>query len=134
MGNMSKAIADKADIGVITCKVTQEDLNNLSRSTSFPTDYEPNQVTDVYKVRRGRWVDVRIWSKMDLGTCRKEDLFITDGNYHPIDDFSVIFHNTKLYEDEDLIKTIIEEFNSGKFFEEKEIVPVKKKADWADLL
>lgn len=134
----SKAIADKADIGIITCKVTQEEINNLTRSASFNERYVPNQVTDVYKVRRGRWVDVRIWSRMDLGTCRKEDLFITDANYHPINDFSIIFHNNKLYNSEEEINKIINNFNNIEYVEKKideqNNTSIQKKVDWADLL
>lgn len=44
-------------------------------------------VTDVYKARRSKYKDVKIWSKIDLGTCRVEDLFITDAYYNPINDF-----------------------------------------------
>ena len=134
MDNMSKAIADKADIGVVTCKVTQEELNNLTRSSKFSNNYIPNQVTDVYKVRRGRWVDVRIWSKMDLGTCRKEDLFVTDANYNPIDNFSIIFHDNKLYDCEEEVKKIINEFNAGKVKEKTQINKENKKTEWDDLL
>ena len=38
----------------------------------------PNIVTDIYKVRSGEWNQVRIWSYIDLGTLRKEDLYLTD--------------------------------------------------------
>lgn len=132
----SKAIADKADIGVITCKVTEEDLNNLTRTSGVTFDIPPNQVTDVYKVRRGRWVDVRIWSRMDLGTCRKEDVFITDGNYHTISDFNVIFHSNILYGTDELVNQIVEKINKEEtIIEEVAIIEEKpKKADWADLI
>lgn len=129
----SKAVADKADIGVITCKVTQEEINNLTRSAKFSDNYIPNQVTDVYKVRRGRWVDVRIWSRMDLGTCRKEDLFITDANYRPIENFSIIFHDNKLYQYEEEVNNLIDKFNNNTK-EEAKVVKEIKKMNWDDLL
>ena len=50
----------------------------------------PNYVTDVYKVRRGKYKNVKIWSIVDLGTCKIEDLFMTDGYYNPIDDVKLI--------------------------------------------
>lgn len=130
----SKAVADKADIGVITCKVTQEEINNLTRSANFSANYIPNQVTDVYKVRRGRWVDVRIWSRMDLGTCRKEDLFITDANYRPIENFSIIFHDNKLYQYEEEVNNLIDKFNNNTKEEEEKVVKEIKKMSWDDLL
>lgn len=45
----------------------------------------PNYVKDVYKVRRGKYNKVRIWSFFDFGTCRLYDLFLTDANYNLID-------------------------------------------------
>ena len=83
----SKAIADKVDVGMVTAKVTQEELNLLS-SIASKFGIRPNQVTDIYKNRRGRWNDVRVWSYSDLGTCRKKDLFITDASLNEIEGFS----------------------------------------------
>ena len=48
----------------------------------------PNQVTDVYKNRRGKYTNVRIWSSVDLGTCRKQDLFITTPNFQCVQGFT----------------------------------------------
>lgn len=45
----------------------------------------PNYVQDIYKVRRGKYNKVRIWSFFDFGTCRLTDLFLTDVNYNLID-------------------------------------------------
>ena len=44
----------------------------------------PTQVQDVYKVRRGKWTNLKIWSQVDLGTCRRRDLFVTDANFKEI--------------------------------------------------
>ena len=41
-------------------------------------------VTDVFKVRSGRWTQVRIWSQFNAGTLRKRDLFVTDRYMRPI--------------------------------------------------
>lgn len=85
----SKAIADKADIGCITMKVSVEEINILDKIIER-YGIQPTQVTDIYKVRRGRYNDVRIWSNMDLGTCRKKDLFITDARFNEVDGFQVM--------------------------------------------
>ena len=53
-------------------------------------------VSDVYKVRSGRYTQVRIWSTVDLGVMRRKDLFITDAQLNPVPDFefnSPIIHN-----------------------------------------
>ena len=84
----SKSIPDKADFGAIKAKVLSEELNLLEAACQTVGAY-PNQVTDVYKMRRGKWVDVRIWSLADNGTCRFKDLFVTDANLKIISDFEI---------------------------------------------
>lgn len=85
----SKAIADKADGGIIAA-VTTRDEQELLASVVSKVGKMPNQVADIYKIRGGRFKDVRVWSYMDLGTCRKEDLLVTDDQYNPVEEFSVI--------------------------------------------
>lgn len=92
----SKGIVDKIDVGGISLPVTQEEhevIDVLARKLGKDL---PTQVQDIYKVRRGKYNRVRIWSKVDLGTCRTEDLFLTDaeGNEIPI------VCNEYLFEDE----------------------------------
>ena len=53
---------------------------------------EPNVVTDVFKVRSGEWTQVRIWSYVNLGTLKKEDLFVTNSRLEPIDNFTANFN------------------------------------------
>ena len=47
----------------------------------------PNIVTDIYKVRSGQWTQVRIWSSVDLGNLRKQDLYITDSRLVVLSEF-----------------------------------------------
>lgn len=76
----SRAIVDKVDMGCIVNRPTDEDLHIIEGLCSKV----PNSVTDVYKMRRGRYTQVRIWSYTDLGTCRVEDLLVTDGKLKPV--------------------------------------------------
>lgn len=76
----SRAIVDKVDMGCIVNRPTDEDLHIIEGLCSKV----PNSVTDVYKMRRGRYTQVRIWSYADLGTCRVEDLLVTDGKLKPV--------------------------------------------------
>lgn len=76
----SRAIVDKVDMGCIVNRPTEEDLHIVEGLCSKI----PNSVTDVYKMRRGRYTQVRIWSYVDLGTCRVEDLLVTDGKLNPV--------------------------------------------------
>ena len=71
----ARSIVDKVDMGCVMCRPTEEEINILSGVSH----QVPNVVTDIYKMRRGRYTQVRIWSYVDLGSCRKEDLFVTNG-------------------------------------------------------
>lgn len=80
----STSIADKVDVGSICLPITEEELVMLGpalQKLEMPT---PTHVTDIYKARRSLHNHVRVWSKVDLGTCRVEDLFLTDTNFNPI--------------------------------------------------
>ena len=81
----AKSIADKADLGCIISNVSEDD-KQIIQSIVEKIGIIPNQVTDIYKLR-GRYNNVRIWSFVDLGTCRKKDLFITDANLESIPNF-----------------------------------------------
>ena len=63
--------------------ITIEELEVVQKLHSI----QPNVVTDIFKVRSGEWNQVRIWSYIDLGTMRKQDLFITDSRLEPIKEF-----------------------------------------------
>ena len=72
----SRSIINKADIGAIMARPTKEELELLE--TEKGPAFRPNIVTDIYKVRSGEWNQVRIWSDVNLGNLRKEDLFVTN--------------------------------------------------------
>ena len=82
----SKAAADKVDVAFITSTIVKEQEKSIARMLATQQGTrEPNQIIDVYKNRRGKWRNVRIWRYADLGTCRSEDCFITDTGNNPID-------------------------------------------------
>lgn len=122
----SRAIIDKCDLACVISRVTKEELEVLEGITN-EIGAVPNQVMDIYKVRRGRYTNVRIWSIVDLGTCRKEDLFITDDRLNLIDIeiLGIDFENRK---DEDLILDIMNKLNDDKEVEEliKEVESAEK--------
>lgn len=107
----ARSLGDKIDIGGITLRTTPEELNILSE-VSKKYGLEPNQVTDIYKVRQGRHTNVRIWSYFDYGTCRKKDLFLTDANFNEVQDFQVFKF---LFKEEELAKynDFINDLNEG---------------------
>lgn len=83
------SIIDKCDIAYIFSRTVPEELEAIE-PFSKKIGIAPNQVADLYKVRRGRFVNVRIWSYFDYGTCRKKDLFITYPDYSVVEGFESI--------------------------------------------
>lgn len=83
------SIVDKVDIAYIFARTTPDEIEALSGFIES-TGIIPNQVADIYKVRRGRFTNVRVWSLFDYGTCRKRDLFITNGDFSPVKEFTPI--------------------------------------------
>ena len=131
----SKAIADKIDVGGISLPLTQEEHDSMDILARKLGKDLPTQVQDLYKVRRGKYNRVRIWSRVDLGTCRTEDLFLTDQNGNEI----TIVKNEYLYEDQ--LGSIINQaqIQSDRKEESEEIKQLKektveKKVSLADLI
>ena len=79
----SRAIINKADIGMVMARPTKEEIDFFASMG----EATPTMVTDVYKVRSGAWTQVRIWSIIDLGNLRKVDLYITNSRLEMIKDF-----------------------------------------------
>ena len=120
------SIIDKCDVALIFARTVPEEITAVE---PFINKYGkiPNQVLDLYKVRRGRFTNVRVWSYFDYGTCRKYDLFITNGDYTPVDDFTPIkFMNRDVGNFHELLdnlnNTIMEKSNT-KLVEETKIEP-----------
>lgn len=84
-------MADKADIAFISTSILKEQEKGLAENLASKVGTRtPNQIVDLYKNRRGKWRNIRIWRYVDLGTCRVEDCFATDTGNNPIDIKSTI--------------------------------------------
>lgn len=77
----SKAVADKCDIGCIVAQVDQVDLESVQPYIN-QVSIAPTHVMDIYKIRSGRFRNVRIWYYCNLGNGYRKDLFITDADNH----------------------------------------------------
>lgn len=109
-----RSTINKADNGAIMARPTKEELEALK--DLFDDRGMPNLVTDIYKVRSGEWTQVRIWSKMNLGTLKKEDLFITNETLDPIEGFfeREEYEIKNWEDDEDMeLKKLIERLENG---------------------
>lgn len=94
----SKAVADKCDMGCVMSRVDSQMWDELLPKLRVaareghidPTyienpDYRPTHIIDIYKMRRGRYRGIRIWSHIHLGTGYRIDLFMTNANNAPIE-------------------------------------------------
>ena len=104
----SRAVINKADIGMVMARPTKEEIDFFA-STGEPI---PTIVTDIYKVRSGEWTQVRIWSIVDLGNLRKEDLYMTDSRLEKIEGYTRHFFEME-WEDNNF-NEILEKVNSLK--------------------
>ena len=84
----SKAIADKVDIGMIGVRLNPEEYKQIdaiwveiARKNHYDVNKKPNIVIDIYKNRRGKITCKKIFRYFDFGTCRCQDLFMTDDTY-----------------------------------------------------
>ena len=105
-----RSTINKADNGAIMARPTKEELETLE--PIIATYGKPNLVTDIFKVRSGEWTQVRIWSIVDLGRMRRDDLFLTDNRLEVIKDFYTG-----------------DEYNISDF-EDEEFMEIKGKVDW----
>jgi len=118
----AKSINDKSDMSFVMSKVSDKVWNTLLPEwrkavrtgildSKYVEDarYRPTHVLDIYKMRRGRYKNVRIWIYLDLGTGERRDLFITTADNQPI------------YEPLDLFNSAIEEnFSWRDYFDRKD--------------
>ena len=100
----SKAVADKADMGYVMTRVNEKMWNTLVQSLrpavnsgKLPPELlsdenmKPTHVLDIYKMRRGRYKNVRIWTHLDLGTGYRKDLFVTSADNTPLPSSVILF-------------------------------------------
>ena len=74
----AKSLIDRVDLAEIALPPTPSDLEGIKPILSKGFYKTPNLVRHIIKCRRSRWSHLRIWQYADLGTCRTEDLFVTN--------------------------------------------------------
>lgn len=77
----AKALADKIDVGVIGVLATPEELDKVQDVIVANHLRTPNVVIDIYKNRRGKMCNIKIFRFFDYGTCRSYDLLATHQDY-----------------------------------------------------
>ena len=115
----AKSIADKADVGVVITRISQKTWNSLLPTLrqharngiinpAFVDNplFFPTHILDIYKMRRGMFKNVRIWSHIDLGNGRRNDLFMTTAENEPVEFQSIdIFDSARENVIEDWMKS-----------------------------
>lgn len=98
----AKAIVDKADVGFVITRVNDKIWNSVLPSLKTSArmgdldeailiNDRPTHILDIYKMRRGRYKNIRIWTQMNLGTGYRKDLFITTADNQPIGEVVDLF-------------------------------------------
>ena len=98
----AKSIADRTDWAAILLATTNEDINKLSQVLTNNAFEKPNIKMSVYKNRRGRYKDIYLWCKADLGTCRIRPMFATTYNYElvQIDNLKILTTEPSAFDNE----------------------------------
>lgn len=112
-----RSTINKADNGMIVARPTAAELEILQ---PIINKYGcPNLVMDVFKVRSGRWTQVRIWVMADLGRLKFKDLFVTDARLEVIDDlfeeeftYKMVNWDDSEYQE---IKEYVDKINEGEY-------------------
>ena len=85
----SKSICEKADHCILALPVSEKDLKKLKPILEADGNFNaltPNMAYYVFKNRGGKWKAIIVWTKLNLGTMREVDCFVTNYNYELIRD------------------------------------------------
>lgn len=85
----SSAIIQKADGGILALPVTHKDLKKLTPILEAKGNFNaviPNMSYWIYKNRNNKYNSVVVWTKLNFGTMREMDCFVTNYNYELIED------------------------------------------------
>ena len=74
----AKSISDKVDNGAILLPVREADKSIIATHIAKGFELEPTHVVHIYKVRRGRFNNIRLYIHFDRSTCRTTDCFATN--------------------------------------------------------
>ena len=86
----AKALADKIDVGIIGVLATPEELENIQEVLTIKHYQKPNVVMDIYKNRRGKMCNIKIFRYFDYGTCRSTDIVATHQDYSGLGDLPIL--------------------------------------------
>ena len=104
----AKSINDKADVSYVMTKISEKNFNTyvtewrkaaregiLNPAFIEDINCRPTHVIDIYKMRRGRYKNVRIWIRLNLGNGERKDLFMTTADNRPIGEPIDLFNSAR---------------------------------------
>lgn len=74
----AKSIVNKVDFAAIMLPISQKEKKEIKELSINTFGKTPNYVTHVFKNRGGKHTNVKIFSYVNMGTMRVDDLFVTD--------------------------------------------------------
>ena len=80
----SKAIIEKADGGILGLPISAPDIKKLKPILDNGFYEMPNFAYYIFKNRGGKWNSVIVWTKLNLGTVREKDCFVTNNDFELI--------------------------------------------------
>jgi len=80
----SKAIIEKADGGILGLPISAADLKKLKPIMDNGFYETPNFAYYIFKNRGGKFNSVIVWTKLNLGTVREKDCFVTNNDFELI--------------------------------------------------
>ena len=90
----AKALADKIDVGIIGVLATPEELEKVQEVLVANHFRQPNVVLDIYKNRRGKMCNIKIFRFFDYGTCRSHDILATRQDYNSLGELPILQYET----------------------------------------
>jgi len=121
----SKAILEKPDYGILALPASSADLQKLKPILDNGFYTEPNMGYYIIKNRGGKWKNIIVWTKINMGTVREIDCFVTTVDFELISDVKKTIIEFQLDDVGDCDKIeiegsateLIEEFNKIKLEE-----------------
>ena len=121
----SKAILEKPDYGNLALPTTSADIQKLKPILDNGFYIEPNMAYYIIKNRGGKWKNIIVWTRLDMGTVREIDCFVTTVDFELISDIKKTIIEFQLDDVGDCDKIeiegsateLIEEFNKIKLEE-----------------
>ena len=128
----AKSLSNKLDVGMITTRITPAIEKKLEPIMHKMVGCKkPNCGHYIYKVRRGKFTRIIIWTYCDLGIMTEEPLFCTDYDFNLIPlDFTKIEMVEQIIKDNSvLLSTIQDEVTEDDLSEEEKEI-VNNSFDW----